>query len=78
MWTAIAWAVIVGVLLLYGYSIYKRSIKGVALALIVSVIALLATTSTAFVITTALGLLIILVMAAFKLSERNTKPSAEK
>ena len=69
MITAITWVVITGIVLLYGYFIYKRSIKGIAFALAISVIALLATTSLAFVITAALGLLIILIMTAFRLSE---------
>jgi len=64
--TAICWTVIAGVLLLHCYSIYKRNIKGIALALAISVIALLATTSGAFVILAALGLYALLGMTAYK------------
>jgi hypothetical protein len=63
---AICWTVIAGVLLLYCYATYKHSIKGIALALIISVIALLATTSGAFVILAALGLFALLGMTAYK------------
>ena len=76
--TVICWTVVAGVLLLYGYSIYKNNIKAITLAIIISVIALLTITSSVFVITTALGLPIILVMAVFRLSERSDKHATEK
>ncbi len=76
--TVICWVVVVGILLLYGYSIYKNNIKTITLAIIISVIALLATTSLAFVFTTALGLLIILGMAICRLSERSVKHTTKR
>jgi hypothetical protein len=78
MITAITWIVIAGILLLYGYSIYKNSIKTITLATVISVIALLATTSGAFAITTALGLIVLLVMATGRLIELIDKQAAKK
>ncbi len=76
--TVICWVVFAGILLLYGHSIYKNNIKTITLATIISIIALLVTTSGVFAITTTLGLIVLLVMSAYRLSERNDKHATEK
>jgi TRAP-type C4-dicarboxylate transport system permease small subunit len=76
--TIICWVTFAGILLLYGYSIYKNSIKAIIPAIIISVIALLATTSGVFFITTALGLIVLIVMAACRLIELTDKHATEK
>jgi chromate transport protein ChrA len=78
MMTAITWIVIAGILLLYGYSIYKNNIKTITLATVISVIALLATTSGAFAITTTLGLIVLLVMTTGRLIEPIDKHAVKK
>ena len=75
--TVICWTVIAGVLLLYGYSIYKNNIKTITLSIIISVIALLVTTSGVFVVATALGLIVLLVMATGRLIELIDKHAAK-
>ena len=76
--TVICWTIFAAILLLYVYSVYKNKIKIIIPAIIISFIALLATTSGVFFITTALGLIILLVVAADRLLEPGAKRADRK